>query len=482
MPLHKSRVAKPAQSQTCKRSLGVCIPGGTLRAKQARKSIGIRGPDRSNFPGNEDGLPVFKFTCPPLCSNLADVDSVGLMKVLCGKNIVVGVSGGIAAYKSVELVRLLIKSEAVVRVVMTKNAAEFVGPLTFEAISGQPASSDLFERKGDASIKHIEWAEEADVVVVAPATANVIAKHANGIADDALSTFLLAVTCHVVFCPSMNAHMYENMAVRRNLDTLRADGILVVEPGEGELACGTSGPGRLPEPPEIVDRIAYCLYPKDLYGKKVLVTAGPTQEPIDPVRFVSNPSSGKMGYAIAKAAAHRGADVVLVSGPTNLPGPANVKTVRVGTAAEMADAVFEHVKDSRVIIKSAAVSDYSPVSAATQKIKKEKDEMILEMKKNRDILRELGGIKEDRILVGFAAETENLDKNAAEKLNKKNLDMIVGNLVGRPDSGFGTDTNKVNLYHRDGTVESLPTIEKEDVAHIILDRVVRKFAGESPNA
>ncbi len=404
------------------------------------------------------------------------------MDTLLGKNIVVGVSGGIAAYKSVELVRLLIKREAIVRVVMTQNATAFVGPLTFEALSGQPVSADLFERNGDTPIKHIEWADEADAVVVAPATANIIAKHANGIADDALSTFLLAVTCRVVFCPSMNVHMFENPAVQRNLDTLKSDGIMVVEPGEGDLACGTSGPGRLPEPPEIVDRLAYCLSPKDLKGKNILVTAGPTREAIDPVRFISNPSSGKMGYAIARAAEHRGAEVVLVSGPTDLPGPAHVNTIRVNTAREMADAVFEQVKDTHIIVKSAAVSDYSPVSAATQKIKKEKDEMTLEMTKNRDILKELGGVKEDRILVGFAAETENLDKNAGEKLKKKNLDIIVGNLVGQPFSGFGTDTNKVTLYHRDGTVEALPVIDKEEVAHIILDRVVRKLADAPPDA
>lgn len=402
--------------------------------------------------------------------------------VLSDRNIVVGVCGGIAAYKSVELVRLLKKSGADVRVVMTENAVEFVGPLTFEALTDNPVCTSLFENRDDASIKHIEWAEQADAVVIAPATANMVAKQACGLADDALSTFLLAVTCPVIVCPSMNTHMYENRATQRNLDTLRADGHLVVEPSAGELACGTSGPGRLPDPPEILDRIAARLSPKDLSGKKILVTAGPNREPIDPVRFVSNPSSGKMGYAVARAAEYRGADVVLVSGPSNLPDPLNVEAIRVTTAEEMAGAVFEHMKDAEIIVKSAAVSDYSPVAPEDHKIKKGAEELVLKLKKNRDILKELGGMKENRVLVGFAAETEDLDKNAGQKLERKNLDMIVGNIVGHPSSGFEADTNRVTLYFRDGTREPLEIMEKDEIANILLDRIVEKFINDSESS
>ncbi len=389
------------------------------------------------------------------------------------KNIVLCVSGGIAVYKSVELLRLLQKQEANVRVIMTENARWFVGPLTFEALTGHPVCTSLFEKGADASIKHIDWAEQADAVVIAPATGNIIGKLANGIADDALSTFIMAVTSPVILCPSMNTHMFESRAVQRNLETLKMDGYHIVEPGAGELACGTTGAGRLPDPEDIVDRILCYLAPKDLKGKRVLVTAGPTQEPIDPVRFISNPSSGKMGYAIAKAAEYRGAEVVLITGPVNLPDPLNVERVRVRTAQEMAIAVFEHMKKSHIIIKTAAVSDYRPKDRADQKIKKTKDEMTLILQKNQDILKELGRRKKDQILVGFAAETEDLEKNAEKKLAEKNLDMIAGNLVSHPASGFGTNTNKVTLFYKDGTKEPLPVMEKDEVAHILLDRIVK---------
>jgi len=388
------------------------------------------------------------------------------------KNIVLGVCGGIAAYKSVELLRLLMKEEAKVRVIMTQNAKWFVGPLTFEALSGQPVCTSLFEKKEDASIRHTEWAEKTDAVVIAPATANIIGKLANGIADDALSTFMLAVSSPVVVCPSMNTHMFESRAVQRNLDTLRADGYFVVTPDSGKLACGAVGPGRLPEPEDILDRLVYHLAPKNLKGKKILVTAGPTQEFIDPVRFISNPSSGKMGYSIAKAAEQRGGKVVLVTGPSNLPDLPNVTMVRVRTAREMALAVFEHMEHTHVIIKAAAVSDYRPIEPADQKLKKKNDEMILYLEKNQDILKELGRRKKDQVLVGFAAETEDLEKNAKKKLAEKNLDIIAGNIVGSSDSGFAADTNKVTLFYKDGTIEPLPAMEKETVAHILLDRIV----------
>ena len=388
-----------------------------------------------------------------------------------GSHIVLGVSGGIAAYKSVELLRLLQKMGARVRVIMTRNGARFVGPLTFGAISGLPVSTDLFEKGDEGAIGHIEWAEAADLVVVAPATANVVAKLANGIADDALSTFMLAVTAPTIICPSMNTHMYQNRSVQRNLETLRADGHMVLAPGEGALACGTTGPGRLPEPALIADRAAARLTQKDFAGKTVLVSAGPTQEPIDPVRFISNPSSGKMGFAIARAAEYRGARVVLVSGPVHLPDPMGVTVVRVRTAAEMAEAVFAHMDAADIIIKSAAVSDYRPATSAEHKIKKSDDETALPLARTMDILKTIGQRKKGQILVGFAAETQDLVANAGKKLAQKNLDMIVGNLIGPSDSGFGSDTNRVTLFLRDGTSESLPAIEKAEVAHAILDRI-----------
>ncbi len=394
--------------------------------------------------------------------------------VIQKKNIVLGVSGGIAAYKSVELLRLLVKQGANVRVMMTKNAQWFVGPLTFEALSGQPVCTDLFEKNDDASIRHIQWAEAADAVVIAPATANVIGKLAGGIADDALSTFILAVTCPVIVCPSMNTHMFESRAVQRNLETLRADGHFIIDPESGTLACGTTGPGRLPEPEDIVDRIAYYLSTKDLKDKKILVTSGPTRESVDPVRFISNPSSGKMGFAVARAAEYRGGAVTLITGPTHLSDPNNVKVIRIQTAREMARAVFDNMAHSDIIIKTAAVSDYRPKDPATQKIKKEKGEQVLYLERTQDILKEIGRRKKDQILVGFAAETENLEQHAETKRVEKNLDIIVGNIVGEPSSGFGADTNKVTLFYKDGTQEPLPVMEKDAVAHILLDRILKR--------
>ena len=393
---------------------------------------------------------------------------------ISNKNIILGVCGGIAAYKSAELLRLLKKEGAGVRVMMTRNACAFVGPMTFEALSGLPVCTDLFETGRDAPIKHIDWAREADAVVIAPATANIIGKCAGGIADDALSTLMLAVTQGKIICPAMNTHMYQSGPVQRNLDMLKSDGCFIVDPGEGELACGTSGPGRLPEPPEILDRILYCLTPKDMTGRRVLVSAGPTREHMDPVRFISNPSSGKMGYSIARAAEHRGAAVTLVSGPVNLPEPLNMEVIQVVSAQEMAEAVFEHAEKSDIVIKTAAVADYRPRETSGQKIKKgTEDEKVLALQKNPDILKTLGTRKKNRILVGFAAETEALEKHAGKKLAEKNLDIIVGNIVG-PASGFGTDTNQVTLFFRDGTRESLDVMEKDAVAHVLLDRIKGK--------
>jgi phosphopantothenoylcysteine decarboxylase/phosphopantothenate--cysteine ligase len=396
-----------------------------------------------------------------------------MKNIIENKNIVLGVSGGIAAYKSAELLRLFIKEGANVRVIMTQNAQAFVGPLTFEALSRQTVCTSLFEKSGDASIRHIEWAEKADVVVIAPATADIIGKLANGIADDPLSTFMLAVTCPAILCPSMNTHMFENTAVQRNLEMLRSDGYFIIDPESGNLACGTIGPGRLPEPEDILDRTVFYLTPKDLKDKKILVTAGPTREPIDPVRFISNPSSGKMGFAVARAAEHRGARVTLITGPTNLLNPNNVGVIRINTAQEMAQAVFEHMEYSDIIIKAAAVSDYRPANRSEQKIKKQAEQLVLSLERTQDILQEIGRNKNRKILIGFAAETERLEQHAQKKLAEKNLDIIVGNIVGYPGSGFDADTNMVTLFYRDGTKENLPKMPKMNVANLLLDRIVK---------
>lgn len=392
------------------------------------------------------------------------------------KKIVLGVCGGIAAYKSAELLRLLVKSGASVQVVMTANAARFVGPLTFEVLSRQKVCSNLFDPHESAAVQHIQWAQDADAVIVAPATANIIAKLAHGIADDALTTFMLAVTSPVMICPSMNTNMYAAEAVQANLETLKRYGFDILEPEAGELACGTTGPGRLPEPAYILDRAICMLTPKDLSGKRILITAGPTRETIDPVRFISNPSSGKMGYALARAAEMRGADVTLVTGPTALAPPFNVRTVAVTSAADMAEAVLDRLKNFDIVIKSAAVADYRPVSAAVHKIKKSQSEQTLTLERTQDILKTAGQLKSNQVLVGFAAETQHLDDNAAEKLKAKNLDMLVGNLIGAAGAGFECDTNQVTLYFRDGSREVLEKMTKSDLAHIILDRVATVIA------
>jgi phosphopantothenoylcysteine decarboxylase/phosphopantothenate--cysteine ligase len=304
-----------------------------------------------------------------------------------------------------------------------------------------------------------------------------IGKLANGIANDALSTFMLAVTSPKMICPSMNTSMYENRAVQRNLDILEGDEYVVIEPDSGELACGVTGAGRLPAPETIADRLVKAIQPKDLNRKRVVVTAGPTLEPIDPVRFISNHSSGKMGYAIARAAEHRGADVVLVSGPTSFPSPAGVLMINVKTADEMADAVFNYMENADIIIKVAAVADYKPSEPADSKIKKTKDNITLPLSKTIDILKEIGRRKKNsQFLVGFAAETDDLDANAVKKMDGKNLNMIVGNLVGGSSSGFGTDTNQVTFYFNGGKKESLPVLGKEEIAHILLDRIIENAA------
>ena len=386
------------------------------------------------------------------------------------KNVTLGVTGGIAAYKSVELLRLLTKAGAYVRVIMTENARWFVGPGTFQALSGQPVCTSVFA-EGDAAIRHIEWAQATDLAVIAPATANCIGKLAHGIADDALSTYMLAVTAPVVVCPAMNTNMYQHPAVQRNLALLREDGHILIEPDAGQLACGTVGPGRLPEPTFIMEKLAAVMAPKDLAGLTVLVTAGPTREAIDPVRFISNPSSGKMGFAVARAARQRGARVNLVSGPVGLPDPVDVAVHRVASAREMYDRVLELLEETDVVIKTAAVSDYRPTAPHDHKIKKSAERLTLELEKTRDILRTIGERKGPRLVIGFAAETRDLKKNAVQKLQDKHLDLIVGNVIGDPGTGFAGDTNKVTFFYPDGATEAMALMAKEDLAHCLLDRV-----------
>ncbi|PIE71033.1 MAG: bifunctional phosphopantothenoylcysteine decarboxylase/phosphopantothenate--cysteine ligase CoaBC [Deltaproteobacteria bacterium] len=396
--------------------------------------------------------------------------------MLTDKKILLAVSGGIACYKSIEIMRQLQKKGAGVRVVMTPHATAFVQSMTFAAISGHPVYQEMFADETDGVIRHIDLAGWADAVVIAPATANVIGKLACGIADDALTTLMMAVRAPVMVCPSMNTTMYESRAVQRNIDQLAADGFHLIEPDAGELACGVTGAGRLPEPGYIVNRLERLFYPKDFQGKKVLITAGPTREAIDPVRYISNHSSGKMGYALAGAAEYRGADVTLVSGPTAEALPPHVKRVDVESAREMYDAVFDHLSHADVLIKVAAVADYRPAEVAEHKLKKSDEDRVLTLKKNPDILKSAGTAKAGPFLVGFAAETRNLKTYATKKIREKNLDMIVGNLVNAPGSGFGSDTNTVTLFYKDGTEEALPNLSKQAVAHALLDRIGKRLS------
>lgn len=397
---------------------------------------------------------------------------------LNGKHVFLGVTGGIAAYKCVELLRLFKKAGADVVVAMTRAATRFVGPATFEVLSENPVLLDLWEGSG-SGVAHIEVASKSDLAVIAPATANFIGKLAHGIADDALTTTMLAMTCPVLICPSMNTDMYQNIRVQKNLDLLEESGIHILDPDSGVLACKTAGAGRLPEPWFIFDRACALFYKKDLKGKTILVSAGPTVEPIDPVRFLSNHSSGKMGYAIAGAAEKRGARVILVSGPVSLDAPVGVERVPVGSCDQMYDAMLGFLDQADIIIKVAAVGDFKPVSVQAHKIKKNGDQdqghmMTLELTQNKDILKAIGLKKrKNQYLVGFAAETRDLETYAKGKMEKKHLDMIAANIVGKSGSGFKADTNKVKLFTRDGLVTDLPLMPKEKVAHAILDAVVQ---------
>jgi phosphopantothenoylcysteine decarboxylase/phosphopantothenate--cysteine ligase len=398
------------------------------------------------------------------------------------KKVIVGVTGGIAAYKAAELVRLLVKAGAQTRVAMTLNATRFITPLTLEALSGNRVVWDMW--KPDSSpMDHINWGQEADLIVIAPATANFISKMAHGIGDDFLSTLILAATAKILVCPSMNTQMFLNPAVQENMRALKQRGFFFMEPSEGELACGTEGPGRLPEPADILEQARILLSQQDLSGLRILVTAGPTVEPIDPVRYITNRSSGKMGFALAGAARRRGAEVMLVSGPTDLKPPMNVNFCRVKTAEEMKRAVLNASEQFDVIIKAAAVSDYRPRDKAVQKIKKQKGTQSIELVRNPDILAELGEKRGNSrcLLVGFSAETEDLLANATEKLRQKNLDMIVANDVSREDAGFESDTNLVKVIYRDGEIEEFPLMAKEEVADQLLERIKELWESRSPS-
>jgi phosphopantothenoylcysteine decarboxylase/phosphopantothenate--cysteine ligase len=393
-----------------------------------------------------------------------------------GLEITLGVTGSIAVYKAVYLCRELIKRGANVHTVMTKNAINFVNPLTFQTVTGNPVTIEMFELLTGSEIGHISLADRAHITVVAPATANIMGKVANGLADDFLSTMIMATKVPVLFAPAMNSVMWESPAMQNNLKHLVGSGYHFVAPETGELACGVTGQGKMAEPQQIVESIEAVLTPNELKGLKVLITAGPTVEPIDPVRFVSNHSSGKMGYALARAAVRHGAaEVKLISGPTNLPSPVGGQTIRVETAEEMYNATLAHFDDADIIIKAAAVCDWRPSSSAAEKIKKDGNEPpALELEATSDILAELGRRKrKDQLLVGFAAETENIEENAKVKLQKKKLDLIVANDVTQPGAGFHSDTNAVKVISIDGKIAGVPMMEKNRVADRIIEALLR---------
>ncbi len=402
--------------------------------------------------------------------------------MLTGKTVVLGVCGGIAAYKAVEVVSRLVKLGATVHVIMTAAAVQFVAPLTFREISGQPVYTTMWEEPKLWNVEHIALARRADLFVIVPASANMIGKIANGIADDFLSTTVMATTAPVLLVPAMNTEMFLSAATQANLKTLESRGFMIMTPASGLLACGTEGIGRLPEPATIVERIeTHFEAGKSMQGIRLLVTAGGTREAIDPVRYIGNRSSGKMGYAIAAAAAERGAEVTLVSGPVSLAVPAGVKRVSVESALEMREAVLAAFPTVDIVIKAAAVADYRPEVVAEQKIKKNSVNLTVELTKNPDILAELGKIKTGQFLVGFAAETQELVTNATDKLRRKNLDMLVANDVTQPGAGFESETNIVKLFAKDGSIEELPQMSKQDLARLLLDRVMLQAKAQKTN-
>lgn len=392
---------------------------------------------------------------------------------LAGKTVVLCVTGGIAAYKAADLTSKLRHAGAAVRVLMTESATQFISPMTFETLSGNRTVVDTFDRNFAWEVEHISLAKAADVFVIAPATANVIAKAAHGIADDMVTTTLLATKAPVVIAPAMNTGMYDNPVTQQNLQTLRMRGFHIIDPAAGRLACGDTGRGKLPDTPVLIHGIERALTPQDLAGLRVLVTAGPTQEAMDPVRFLSNHSSGKMGYAIAARAAMRGADVTLVSGPTALDTPAGVQRVDIISARDMYDAVLSRAEKQDMIIKAAAVGDYRPAQAAPEKLKKGDDALTVTLARNPDILAALGQRKRPgQLLCGFAMETQNLIDNAESKLRRKNCDMLVANSLRDEGAGFGTDTNIATLLFADSRRETEPIMSKEALADVILDRLI----------
>jgi phosphopantothenoylcysteine decarboxylase/phosphopantothenate--cysteine ligase len=391
---------------------------------------------------------------------------------LSGKTIVVGLSGGIACYKVAELIRLLVRASATVRVMMSAAAQQFITPLSLQTLSGHPVATNLFDLTQESAIGHIQLADVADVVIIAPATANIIGKIAAAIGDDLLTTVLLATRAPVLLAPSMNVNMYENPLVQTNLNRLQAAGYRIVDPGEGLLACGWEGKGRLAEPEVLLAEVARAATSQDLRGEHVLVTAGPNREPLDPVRFISNRSTGKMGFAVAAAAWRRGAEVCLIAGPTMLPTPHGVRRRDVSTAAEMQEAVAAEFERATILFMAAAVADYRPARVSTEKLKKGSGALILDLERTVDILADLAPRKGARVVVGFAAETEDVISNAERKLRDKRLDLVVANDVSGTDRGFAADTNAVTIIDRSGHRDTLPLMSKDAVAERIIDRVV----------
>jgi len=384
-----------------------------------------------------------------------------------------GVTGSIAAYKAVDILRRLTELGAEVRVAMTDSASRFISPLTFEVLSGRPVLLDEYREPNGTAIAHIDITEGLDAALIAPATANSIGKMAAGIADNALTSAVLALGCPLLVAPAMNDRMFRNDLVQRNIRTLQEAGVRFIEPGIGSLACGTIGKGRLADIDQIINELSALLAPQDLAGKTLLVTAGPTREHVDAVRFISNPSTGRMGYALAAAARERGAEVVLITGPSQLVPPQGVTVIPVVSAFDMRSAVLANVERSHAVIMAAAVSDFRPVQASTRKIKKEAAESTIALERTEDILQELGAAANGRrLLVGFAAETDDVEQNALKKLKEKNLDLIVVNDLLKTGSGFGTDTNAVVLMKRDGTRIEVPTQLKTEIARRIMDSIV----------
>lgn len=392
--------------------------------------------------------------------------------MLKDKTILVGVTGSIAAYKAATLVSMLVKTGAEVRVLMTKNATNIINPITFETLSGHKCLIDTFDRNFEFKVSHVSLAQKADIFLIAPATANTIAKVANGMADDMLTSVFLAAKCPKIICPAMNTAMYENPITQDNLEKCKKFGFKILDPATGLLACGENGKGKMPELQEIFEFIENEIsFEKDFLGKKILVTAGPTQEAIDPVRFITNHSSGKMGYAIAKMAAARGAQVTLISGPVSINPPKNAKTIKITSAKEMFEAVKENSPDSDIIIKSAAVADFRPKNFSAEKIKKTGNELSIELERTDDILAFLGKNKKPgQILCGFSMETQNLIENSKKKLASKNLDLIIANNLKTPGAGFQADTNQATIISKDFQKE-LPLMQKEELANCILDEI-----------